>query len=107
MSRRQIYQCNYFLCFKSYPREEWIDQGTDLLQQQAQNALSDNRDEEQSGNYVVSTLTYCNLNKTDISVFHQNCEVAFAYQAVPGQGEHARAKNIQYELNMFAEIDTH
>lgn len=67
---------------EEYPRDDWIDQGTNKLQMQAQSALSDNRDEEQSGDYV-------------------NLEVAFAYQAVPGHEEKARAKNIHLFIEFF------
>ncbi|GJJ06394.1 hypothetical protein Clacol_000585 [Clathrus columnatus] len=72
-----------------YPRDSWIDQGTGILQREAENALSDNRDEEQSGNYVACLL------------YHGNFEVAFAYQSMPGHGEQARAKNIHLLIEFF------
>lgn len=77
---------------KEYPREEWIDQGTNSLLEDAKNSQK-SQDLDQSGDYVVSTLwraMACSHSTT------QNYEVAFSYQALPGQGDQLRAKNIQY-----------
>ncbi|KAF8513153.1 hypothetical protein BU17DRAFT_77267 [Hysterangium stoloniferum] len=67
---------------KEYPREEWIDQGTNLLLEQAEKARVEGRDNEQSGDYV-------------------NFEVAFSYQALPGQGNDLRSKNIHLLMEFF------
>ncbi|PVG01479.1 hypothetical protein CPB86DRAFT_781696 [Serendipita vermifera] len=65
---------------KEYPREEWIDQGTNELMEASQK--NKNQDMDQAGDYV-------------------NYEVAFAYQALPGQGDKLRAKNIHLLLEFF------
>ena len=59
-----------------YPREEWIDQGTNELMERAKKEREAGRDADQAGDYV-------------------NFEVAFAYSALPGQGDELRSKNIQ------------
>ncbi|KZS93944.1 hypothetical protein SISNIDRAFT_474054 [Sistotremastrum niveocremeum HHB9708] len=63
---------------KEYPRQEWIDQGTNLLT--GKNAQG--QDTDQTGDYV-------------------NFEVAFSYQALPGQGGDLRAKNIHLLIEFF------
>ncbi|CAG8659482.1 142_t:CDS:10, partial [Acaulospora colombiana] len=65
---------------KEYPREEWIDQGTNELMDASEK--SKGQDMDQAGDYV-------------------NYEVAFAYQALPGQGDKLRAKNIHLLLEFF------
>ncbi|KAG8820265.1 hypothetical protein FRC19_009016 [Serendipita sp. 401] len=67
---------------KEYPREEWIDQGTNMLMQEADPKDKNPKDQDQAGDYV-------------------NYEVSFAYQAMPGQGDKLRAKNIHLLLEFF------
>ncbi|KIY63684.1 hypothetical protein CYLTODRAFT_493697 [Cylindrobasidium torrendii FP15055 ss-10] len=67
---------------KEYPREEWIDQGTNDLLSKADELREKGIDADQSGDYV-------------------NFEVAFAYQARPGKGSKTRAKNIHLLLEFF------
>lgn len=77
---------------KEYPREEWIDQGTGQLggvdtakkgkESAGKQTDLDKVDRDQAGDYV-------------------NYEVAFAYQAMPGQGDQLRAKNIHLLLQFF------
>lgn len=69
---------------KEYPREEWIDQGTNMLLEQANKdaKASEGKDMDQAGDYV-------------------NYEVSFAYQALPGQGDQLRSKNIHLLLEFF------
>ncbi|ELU42216.1 hypothetical protein AG1IA_03752 [Rhizoctonia solani AG-1 IA] len=62
-----------------YPREEWIDQGTNELMDRAEAERKAGRDADQAGDYV-------------------NFEVAFAYAALPGQGGDLRSKNIQIQF---------
>ncbi|KZO96650.1 hypothetical protein CALVIDRAFT_537016 [Calocera viscosa TUFC12733] len=65
-----------------YPREEWIDQGSgDILKRQEEERKA-GKDADQAGDYV-------------------NYEVAFAYQAMPGQGDRLRAKNIHLLIEFF------
>jgi Ca2+-dependent lipid-binding protein len=67
---------------KDYPKEEWIDQGTgDILKRQAEER-AEGKDADQAGDYV-------------------NYEVSFAYQAMPGQGDRLRAKNIHVLIEFF------
>ncbi|KIJ49556.1 hypothetical protein M422DRAFT_225382 [Sphaerobolus stellatus SS14] len=66
---------------KEYPREEWIDQGTNTLLKQQEKARQEGKDIDQSGDYV-------------------NFEVAVSYQALPGQGDD-RAKNIHLLCEFF------
>ncbi|PBK93314.1 hypothetical protein ARMGADRAFT_1013004 [Armillaria gallica] len=68
-----------------YPREEWIDQGTNQLMEQAEADNAKGLDADQSGDYV-------------------NYEVAFAYQALPGQGSKLRSKNIHLLVEFFLGI---
>ncbi|KAK0239435.1 hypothetical protein EDD85DRAFT_821894 [Armillaria nabsnona] len=68
-----------------YPREEWIDQGTNQLMEQAEADKAKGLDADQSGDYV-------------------NYEVAFAYQALPGQGSKLRSKNIHLLVEFFLGI---
>ncbi len=67
---------------KEYPREEWIDQGTNDILAKAEADRSKGLDADQAGDYV-------------------NFEVAFAYQALPGQGDKLRSKNIHLLLEFF------
>jgi len=86
---------------KEYPREEWV--GLDEKEIAARReqldkdkAAGKDVDLDQSGDYVVRTfnsprLFVCSLRS-------QNYEVAFSYQALPGQGKELQQKNIQYAL---------
>ncbi|KZV88102.1 hypothetical protein EXIGLDRAFT_839449 [Exidia glandulosa HHB12029] len=70
---------------KEYPREEWV--GLDKAQIEAKKAAegkpgSKEADLDQTGDYV-------------------NYEVAFSYQALPGQGNKLRQKNIHLLLEFF------
>lgn len=47
-----------------YPREEWIDQGTNNLQEQQDQARKEGRDIDQSGDYVVRTILHLNTPYT-------------------------------------------
>ncbi|KAF8749825.1 Protein kinase C conserved region 2 (CalB) [Rhizoctonia solani] len=67
---------------KEYPREEWIDQGTNELMDRAEAERKAGRDADQAGDYV-------------------NFEVAFAYAALPGQGGDLRSKNIHLLIEFF------
>jgi hypothetical protein len=61
---------------RRYPREEWIDLGTNELMERAAKAKEAGEDADQAGDYV-------------------NFEIAFAYSAEPGKGSESRSKNIQ------------
>ncbi|EJD51313.1 hypothetical protein AURDEDRAFT_159718 [Auricularia subglabra TFB-10046 SS5] len=63
---------------KEYPREEWVG----LSKGEIEKKRSEGKDEDQSGDYV-------------------NYEVAFSYQALPGQGKDLRQKNIHLLLEFF------
>jgi hypothetical protein len=78
---------------KEYPREEWIDQGTMGLLNEDTKAQK-GKDLEQAGDYVVRG-SYARVLWFSIHLISQNYEVSFAYQALPGQGDQLRAKNIQ------------
>ncbi|KEP50963.1 hypothetical protein V565_070100 [Rhizoctonia solani 123E] len=67
---------------KEYPREEWIDQGTNELMERAESERQAGKDADQAGDYV-------------------NFEVAFAYSALPGQGGDLRTKNIHLLIEFF------
>ncbi|KAG9114914.1 hypothetical protein FRC07_007586 [Ceratobasidium sp. 392] len=67
---------------KEYPREEWIDQGTNELMERANKAREAGQDADQAGDYV-------------------NFEVAFAYSAEPGKGSESRSKNIHLLIEFF------
>ncbi|CAE6349629.1 unnamed protein product [Rhizoctonia solani] len=67
---------------KEYPREEWIDQGTNELMERAEAERKAGRDADQAGDYV-------------------NFEVAFAYAALPGQGGDLRSRNIHLLIEFF------
>lgn len=71
---------------KDYPREEWIDQGTGMINEEREKAMQDpknkGKDLDQTGDYV-------------------NYEIAVAYQAQPGQGDKLRAKNIHILVEFF------
>ncbi|KAK7462733.1 hypothetical protein VKT23_007320 [Stygiomarasmius scandens] len=66
----------------TYPKEEWIDQGTTLLQKKKEEDLQNGIDSDQTGDYV-------------------NYEVAFAYQALPGHGSKLKEKNIHLLIEFF------
>ncbi|KAG9074664.1 hypothetical protein FS749_013752, partial [Ceratobasidium sp. UAMH 11750] len=67
---------------KEYPREEWIDQGTNELMDRANKAREAGEDADQAGDYV-------------------NFEVAFAYAAEPGKGSDSRSRNIHLLIEFF------
>ncbi|QRV98489.1 C2 domain-containing protein [Ceratobasidium sp. AG-Ba] len=67
---------------KEYPREEWIDQGTNELMERAEKAKAAGEDADQAGDYV-------------------NFEVAFAYSAEPGKGSDTKEKNIHLLIEFF------
>ncbi|KAF8578018.1 hypothetical protein K439DRAFT_1363416 [Ramaria rubella] len=67
---------------KEFPREEWIDQGTNDLMKKAEDDQNEGLDADQTGNYV-------------------NFEVAFSYRALPGQSNHDRSKNIHLLIEFF------
>ncbi|KAG8694302.1 hypothetical protein FRC09_009939, partial [Ceratobasidium sp. 395] len=67
---------------KEYPREEWIDQGTNELMERSAKAREAGEDADQAGDYV-------------------NFEVAFAYSAEPGKGSDSRARNIHLLIEFF------
>lgn len=67
---------------KEYPREEWIDQGTNELMERAEKATAAGEDADQAGDYV-------------------NFEVAFAYSAEPGKGSDSRERNIHLLIEFF------
>ncbi|KAG9080546.1 hypothetical protein FRC06_006453 [Ceratobasidium sp. 370] len=67
---------------KEYPREEWIDQGTNELVERAAKAREAGEDADQAGDYV-------------------NFEVAFAYSAEPGKGSDSRSRNIHLLIEFF------
>ena len=62
---------------KEYPREEWVGLSQEEIEKKRKEGAA--KDEDQSGDYV-------------------NYEVAFSYQALPGQGKQLRQKNIQCVL---------
>ncbi|THV04790.1 hypothetical protein K435DRAFT_714363 [Dendrothele bispora CBS 962.96] len=69
----------------TYPKEEWIDQGTTLLQKKKEEDAKNGIDSDQTGDYV-------------------NYEVAFAYQALPGHGSKLKEKNIHLLIEFFLGI---
>ncbi|KAF5369071.1 hypothetical protein D9758_002979 [Tetrapyrgos nigripes] len=69
----------------SYPKEEWIDQGTTLIQKQREEDKKNGVDTDQTGDFV-------------------NYEVAFAYQALPGRGGKFKEKNIHLLIEFFLGI---
>ncbi|THV04226.1 hypothetical protein K435DRAFT_835469 [Dendrothele bispora CBS 962.96] len=68
-----------------YPKEEWIDQGTTLLQKKKEEDAKNEIDSDQTGDYV-------------------NYEVAFAYQALPGHGSKLKEKSIHLLIEFFLGI---
>ncbi|KZT59170.1 hypothetical protein CALCODRAFT_516259 [Calocera cornea HHB12733] len=65
-----------------YPRAEWIDQGTGDILKKEEEMRKEGKAADQAGDYV-------------------NYEVAFVYQAMPGQGDRLRAKNIHVLIEFF------
>ena len=89
---------------KEYPREEWV--GLDEKEIAARReqldkdkAAGKDVDLDQSGDYVVRIVKF--RSSSVGSLYSQNYEVAFSYQALPGQGKELQQKNIQYAVTVL------
>ncbi|CAE6468691.1 unnamed protein product [Rhizoctonia solani] len=100
---------------KEYPREEWIDQGTNMLMDRAESERLFQTSQATRSKYPreewIDQGTNMLMDRAeserqagrdaDQAGDYVNFEVAFAYAALPGQGGDLRSKNIHLLIEFF------